>query len=972
MSFSIGQRWISDSESELGLGTVVAIEGRMVTLLFPASGENRFYAMAEAPITRVVFNVGDDITSSDDWSMTITEVEETDELIVYHGVRHDNQDAVQLREMFLSHFLKFNKPQDRLFAGQVDRFDSFVVRHQTQKKRFEQQQSDLKGLMGGKVSLIPHQLYIASEVGRRISPRVLLSDEVGLGKTIEAGLIIHQQLIAGLAKRVLIVVPDALQYQWLIEMLRRFNMHFSLFDEDRCIEAYAESDNPFDTEQLVLCSLNFLRSRKKRFEQVLEADWDLMIVDEAHHLKWDEQSPSREYQIIEALAKQVAGVLLLTATPDQLGHQSHFARLRLLDPDRFYDYHAFIEEEKHYQPVATAAQSLLDSAPLLPEQANQLTELLGENDIEPLLTIINDAASSYEQQQQAREELLQHLLDRHGTGRVLFRNTRSAMQGFPLRHLSSYPLTLPSQYQTALKVHQMMQGSSSKDVMQLMFPEELYQQFEGEVEGEASWSKFDPRIDWLVGFLLAHKQKKILLICAKAATALAIEDAVRTREGIRATVFHEDMSLLERDKAAAYFAQDEAGAQLMVCSEIGSEGRNFQFAHHIVLFDLPINPDLLEQRIGRLDRIGQQNDIEIHVPYLTDTPQETLLRWYHEGLNAFEQTCPAGSEIYAEFGERLNGLLVQTNPEQEQLNQLIAECSKRYHVVKQKLDAGRDRLLEIHSGGGSKATELVEKIQAAEQDPHFVTFSLRLFDTIGINQDDKGENALVLHASEQMLVPTIQGLPEDGCTITYDRETALSRDEIQLMSWEHPLLQSCIDTILSADLGTTSVALLKNRALPVGSLFLEGMFIVETSAPAQYQIERYLPATPVRILLDKNGGNLSDNVSFDQFNAQLSAVNRHLAAKLVSASQAQIHPLLAQANELAQQQLSSIVANASDAMQQSLNNELERLEALSAVNPSIRKDELDTLRQLRDTADDYLQKAQVKLDALRVILVSHN
>ncbi|WP_432455961.1 MULTISPECIES: RNA polymerase-associated protein RapA [unclassified Agarivorans] len=972
MSFSIGQRWISDSESELGLGTVVAIEGRMVTLLFPATGENRFYAMAEAPITRVIFNTGDEITSTDDWSMTITQVEEADELIVYHGVRNDTEEQVQLREMFLSHFLKFNKPQDRLFAGQVDRFDSFVIRYQTQLKRFTEQQSELKGLMGGKVSLIPHQLYIASEVGRRISPRVLLSDEVGLGKTIEAGLIIHQQLIAGLAKRVLIVVPDALQYQWLIEMLRRFNMHFSLFDEDRCVEAYAEADNPFDTEQLVLCSLNFLRSRKKRFEQILATEWDLMIVDEAHHLKWDEQSPSREYQIIEALSQQIAGVLLLTATPDQLGHQSHFARLRLLDPDRFYDYQAFIEEEQHYQPVATAAQSLLEQSPLLAEQANHLTELLSENDIQPLLLIINDPTSSYEQQQQAREELLQHLLDRHGTGRVLFRNTRSAMQGFPLRQLSSYALTLPSQYQTALKVHQMMQSKASNNVMQLMFPEELYQQFEGEAEGEASWTKFDPRIDWLLGFLLAHKQKKILLICAKAATALAIEDAVRTREGIRATVFHEDMSLLERDKAAAYFAQEEAGAQLMVCSEIGSEGRNFQFAHHIVLFDLPINPDLLEQRIGRLDRIGQKNDIQIHVPYLAKTPQQTLLRWYHEGLNAFEQTCPAGAAIYAEFGESLNALLIQNQPDEAVLEQLIGDCAKRYQAIKQKLDAGRDRLLEIHSGGGSKANDLVEKIQAAEQDPHFVTFSLRLFDTVGINQDDKGENALVLHASEQMIVPSIQGLPEDGCTITYDRDTALSRDEIQLMSWEHPLLQSCIDTILGADLGTTSVALLKNRALPVGSLFVEGIFIIETSAPAQYQIERYLPATPVRILLDKNGGNLSENVSFDQFNSQLSAVNRHLAAKLVSASQAQIHPLLHQANELAQQQLDRIVADASKTMQQSLNTELERLEALSAVNPSIRQDELDTLRELRDTADNYLQKAQVKLDALRVILVSHN
>ena len=94
------------------------------------------------------------------------------------------------------------------------------------------------------------------------------------------------------------------------------------------------------------------------------------------------------------------------------------------------------------------------------------------------------------------------------------------------------------------------------------------------------------------------------------------------------------MSLLG-DKAAHYFAQNEDGAQVLICSEIGSEGRNFQFAHQLVLFDLPLIPDLLEQRIGRLDRIGQQRDIQIHVPYFSDSAQQVLFDWYHQGLNAF-------------------------------------------------------------------------------------------------------------------------------------------------------------------------------------------------------------------------------------------------------------------------------------------------------------------------------------------------
>ncbi|MDN3684215.1 helicase-related protein [Vibrio sinaloensis] len=112
-----------------------------------------------------------------------------------------------------------------------------------------------------------------------------------------------------------------------------------------------------------------------------------------------------------------------------------------------------------------------------------------------------------------------------------------------------------------------------------------------------------------------------MVIASRASTALQLEQALREREGIRATVFHEGMSILERDKAAAYFAQEEGGAQVLICSEIGSEGRNFQFANQLVMFDLPFNPDLLEQRIGRLDRIGQHRDIDVHVPYLQGTSQ---------------------------------------------------------------------------------------------------------------------------------------------------------------------------------------------------------------------------------------------------------------------------------------------------------------------------------------------------------------
>ncbi|MFL9708717.1 RNA polymerase-associated protein RapA [Aeromonas veronii] len=955
MPFALGQRWISDTETDLGLGTVVAVEGRMVTLLFPATGENRMYAKEEAPVTRVSFNVGDQITSHEDWTMTVEEVQEKDGLLIYVGVRTDNDEPVALKEVFLNNFIKFNKPQDRLFAGQIDRMSRFTLRYEALVNQHQRRRNPTRGLAGGRVSLIPHQLYIAHEVGHRYAPRVLLADEVGLGKTIEAGMIIHQQLLSGRAHRVLILLPETLQHQWLVEMLRRFNLHFSLFDEERCIEAFADAENPFETEQLVICSLDFLRKKRRRFEQVLEAEWDLLVVDEAHHLEWSEEAPSRAYEMVEALAEQVPGVLLLTATPDQLGHQSHFARLRLLDPERFYDYEAFLAEEQAYGQVASAAQELLDGETLSDEARQTLASQLEGLDL-------SDAA--------ARQQAVAKLLDQHGTGRVLFRNSRANIQGFPERHLNVYPMPLPEQYKTAIKVMGMMGGNGGDlqtRALRYLYPEKIFQQFEGD---NATWTQFDPRVEWLLELLLSARQQKVLVICSEAATAIALEEALRTREGIRGAVFHEGMSILERDKASAYFAQQEGGAQVLLCSEIGSEGRNFQFASHLVLFDLPLNPDLLEQRIGRLDRIGQQNTVEIHVPYLEGTAQRALQLWYHDGLDAFEQTCPTARPVFEAVREELFELLAANTGDQAALDALLIKTRELHEPLKAKLEQGRDRLLEIHSSGGAAAQQLVDKLAAEDDDTGMISFALKMFDEIGVNQDDRGENALVLTPGDHMLVSSFPGLPQDGMTITFDRNTALSRDDMALLSWDHPMMRGGIDLILGSEIGATSVALLKNKALPIGSILLELIFVAESAAHPQ--LYRFMPPTPIRLLMDKNGQNLGEKVAFDAFNRQLTPVNRHLGSKLVTASQPVIHGLIGKGQAIAEELKAGIVDKARAQMAQTLQQDLDRLEALKAVNPNVRDSELDYLRNLQAELHHLIDQTQLKLDAIRFIVVTHN
>src|SRR5688572_26797944 len=128
-----------------------------------------------------------------------------------------------------------------MMAGQTDPGEVFDLRFRALRAQAQFRQSEVRGFLGGRLELIPHQFYILHEVAARQIPRVLLADEVGLGKTIEACLIVQRLLAVGKARRVLILVPESLVHQWFVELLRRFNLWFSIYDEERCV-ALEESE----------------------------------------------------------------------------------------------------------------------------------------------------------------------------------------------------------------------------------------------------------------------------------------------------------------------------------------------------------------------------------------------------------------------------------------------------------------------------------------------------------------------------------------------------------------------------------------------------------------------------------------------------------------------------------------------------------------------------------------------------------
>lgn len=936
--FAIGQRWLSDTETELGLGVLIDVDERSVSILFPKSDETRVYARSNAPLSRIVFNTNDELQDQEGTIWTVESVEDRNGVVRYHVVRtleDGTEERKALNETRVGATIQLSKPLDRLLASQIDYKEWYDLRIEALLMQANMQTSPLRGLVGSRVGLIPHQLYIAHEVGQRFAPRVLLADEVGLGKTIEAGLIIHQQLKTGRSERILILVPDSLQYQWMIEMRRRFNLEFSLFDLARTasIKEHDPELNPFLTEQRIIASVDLMVDHEDLREQAIEAGFDLLVVDEAHHLMWSEEEGGNDrYDLVEELAEKTPGVLLLTATPEQLGVESHFARLRLLDPQRFSSLDRFLDEEEQYQHTAKIAEVLMSDLPLEAEHFTAIESLLGH---------------AIEDTPEQRFRAIHELLDRHGTGRILFRNTREAIQGFPGRDCQPAPLPAPENW------------SKDGKLREQMWPEE------SQLDG--SWMETDPRVMWLMEKLRTDlKHKKVLLIARSGPVVEALENVLRLHAGIRTAMFHEGMSLLERDQAAAYFAEESYGAQILLCSEIGSEGRNFQFASDLILFDLPANPDVLEQRIGRLDRIGQENRIQIHVPYLVGTAQERMFRWYNEALNIFSNISPTAQTLQENFIVALKDCLLADKG--QEFEDLLEEVSVQREALEAELQEGRDRLLEYNSCRPVVAQEIVNALEDYDDNTTLPMFMKRFMASTNIDFDEQSNGTVIIKPTDQMQVQGLT-LDEEGMTATFYRDQAQIREDAQYLTLEHPFTESVMEMINTQGFGSTNVAVLKSAALPQGSVLMEVWFKVDVVAPKALNLPSSLPQQLIRVLLSEKGQDLSQKIAPEILKPYLHHLDGNSCRQVVKARREVIEARYQQALELARSALPNFKQQAKEVYGNKWQYEIDRLTYLKQFNPSIREDEIARLQKLQKEGLSLLEGLSVTPEAIQVMVV---
>ncbi|MWV43758.1 ATP-dependent helicase [Paenibacillus sp. HJL G12] len=512
----------------------------------------------------------------------------------------------------------------------------------------------LKHLQG--LSPLPHQLDTAHKVLFEMSGRAILADEVGLGKTIEAGMILKEYMIRGLVSKVLILVPASLVLQWVRELNSKFG-----------ISAVAQKKAYTWHSDVVVASMDTAK-RDPHKDFLLEQEYDMLIIDEAHKLK---NKKTTNYQFIQKLRKKYC--LLLTATPVQNDMSELFNLITLLKPGQ------------------------------LGRQGDFSTNfVVGKR--QP------------KNQEQLKDELAKVMIrNRRGEGPVYFTK----------RNVSNISLQLSAEEQalydgvTAFVKDQYKasEGNLSSMLSLVTLQREVCSSRDAVFLTLVNLSKKIPdespltaKVWELVNAIKAIKantkaEKTIELIKQMNEKVIVFTEYRATQEyllqyfqkhGLICVPYRGGMNRGKKDWMMDLF---RGRAQVMIATEAGGEGINLQFCHHMINFDLPWNPMRVEQRIGRVHRLGQQKDVQIYNLSTSGTIEEHILHLLHEKINMFEMVI-GGLDVILERFEKQESLekslykLFLESDSNEEIRQKVSSLGQTLDQIKQQVDYESETMRE--------------------------------------------------------------------------------------------------------------------------------------------------------------------------------------------------------------------------------------------------------------------------------------
>jgi len=463
------------------------------------------------------------------------------------------------------------------------------------------------------VERYPYQIKSCLRVLREMKGRALLADEVGLGKTIEASIVLKEYIMRGLVHRALILVPASLVTQWREELLTKFHLNFAVHGRKE-----GWSDAPF-----IIASLDTAKMTKNR-DQIVKGRYDLVIVDEAHRLR---NHQTLAWKFVSQLSCKY--LLLLTATPVQNDLRELYNLVTLLRPGTLSTYRTFrrtfmVRGDKRI-PKNTADLSGLLQKVMIRTTRSKTAIKFPRRRVQTITFPLNE-----------RERQLYDGVTEFVRGRL----SAARAQDFQKWHFVALVL-------------QKEIGSSCEAARRTL------RRARGDARYRADWDDIEKLLELTEGVgvsakldgvrsILDRSDEKVIVF-TQFRTTLEYLERHLTAAGHRVAVFHGNLTAMEKEAAIDAFRGD---ARILLSTEAGGEGRNLQFCRTIVNYDLPWNPMKVEQRIGRVHRLGQKRDIEIFNFSSEETVESYVLEILHKKINMFELVIGEMDMILGHFSEK--------------------------------------------------------------------------------------------------------------------------------------------------------------------------------------------------------------------------------------------------------------------------------------------------------------------------------
>ena len=809
-------------------------------------------------------------------------------------------------------------PVDRFEASHIGSLRQYRLQEVTRWYRALHLHNDLVSLGNARVDIKPHQVGVVHRVVTNYPHRFLLCDEVGLGKTIEAGMALKELRTKGGAQRVLVIVPPNLVRQWQFEMKTKFNEIFSVLDTNtvQFLRNQGQVGNPFTYSDSVLCSAAWV-AHPKWAKLCAEVDWDLVIVDEAHHARsrrsGNRVQTTRLYRLVRDLTTPEhitrRGMLFLTATPMQLDTHELYSLVELLDP-------ALFPSEKHFEQHLQAVPGLSQLVERLhmhgfpfPEEdpdetVEQVSEWLGLG--------VDIARQRLSAGEEAREALANELADHHLLSEVLIRNRKAVVGGFMPRVAHRWEVDLTPEERAALRAvedyvqygFQLAEGANNSAVgfVMVIFQKlmassiaaireslgrrrqkirtalaspqssagatQLEERLDDddnagdvvEIPGVAADmvneelflldraintldlvnrdSKSCVLVERLAELFDEHPDEKVLVFTQFRETQRHLGELLTAR-GWGVNVFHGQMKPGDKDDAVEGF-RNGVGPQVLISTEAGGEGRNFQFCHLLVNYDLPWNPMRVEQRIGRVDRIGQDHTVSIFNLWVKDTIEERVLDVLENRIRVFEETVGGLDPI---LGEAENDIRKIMRIADEERGKALEEFGKQLEGQVRRARDAEGKLGDFIMDTKSYRRQLAERI-AGQPSPinnddldRFIRELLASVRTYIKRNGDFYE--LTFHGEILDTLRThFAGGPKRKAVFRPDRRP--DSDDVEFTAFGHPIVDAIVTQVL--DEGYEGVT--GTRRIPAGDDLAPQsgwLFTYQFTIPGPQSTERLVP-----------------------------------------------------------------------------------------------------------------------------------